>query len=445
MAARDTPAGAPGPANRRTVAAWCLYDWASNAWPTVVSSFVFAAYVTREVAPNPEVGTAWWGTGTALAGIAVAVLSPALGAIADRAGRRKPWVALFTVLTVAFALSLWTVRPEPGFLLQATILVSLGAVAFELTQVFYNATLRDVAPPGKLGRVSGWAWALGYAGGLLCLASCLVLLVFPEPPLFGLDPAASEPLRASMLLVAVWFAVFSLPFFLYVPDRPATGLSALDAAGAGLGQLVGSLKRIWSEHRTIARYLIARMLYTDGLNTLFAFGGIYAAGTFGMGFREILIFGIVLNVAAGLGALAFAWLDDWLGPKPTIQISLIGLIGFGVAALAVDTVTALYVTGCGLGLFIGPAQSASRSLMARIAPEALQTEMFGLYALSGKVTSFVGPALVGWVTLAAGSQRWGMATILAFFVVGLALLWPLPAPEGQRRRTKILTKRQDSA
>jgi UMF1 family MFS transporter len=203
------------------------------------------------------------------------------------------------------------------------------------------------------------------------------------------------------------------------------------AARAGATQLIASLKRIWPDHREIAHYLIARMIYTDGLNTLFTFGGVYAAGTFGMGFRDILIFGIVLNVAAGLGAMTFAWVDDRLGPKRTILISLVGLIGFGVAALAVDTVGALYLTGCGLGLFIGPAQSASRSMMARMAPAHLQTEMFGLYALSGKATAWMGPALVGWVTLWAGSQRAGMATILLFFLVGLALLWRVPESKGE--------------
>ncbi len=428
------PAAAPAsarPAGRRAIAAWCLYDWASNAWPTVISSFVFAAYVTREVAPTPEVGTAWWGTSTAIAGLAVALISPLLGAIADRSGRRKPWIGAFTLLTVAVAGLLWTIAPKADLLLRASVLIALGTAVFELTQVFYNAMLREIAPAGKLGRVSGWAWALGYAGGLACLSSCLVLLVFPEPPLFGLDASAAEPVRASALVVAAWFALFSLPFFLLVPDRPASGLTIRAAARAGLTQLIASLKRLWPDHRGIAHYLIARMIYTDGLNTLFTFGGVYAAGTFAMGFRDILIFGIVLNVAAGLGAMSFAWVDDWLGPKRTIQISLVGLIGFGAAALAADTVSALYLAGCGLGLFIGPAQSASRSMMARMAPAHLQTEMFGLYALSGKATAWMGPALVGWVTLWADSQRAGMATILLFFVVGFALLWRIPAPKGE--------------
>ncbi|RDD63319.1 MFS transporter [Ferruginivarius sediminum] len=415
---------------RLAVAAWCLFDWASNAWPTVITSFVFAAYITREVAPTPEIGTAWWGAGTAAAGITIALFSPLFGAIADRSGRKKPWVGVFTLLTVAISLALWSVEPRTDHLLRATVLTALGSAAFEFSQVFYNAMLSDVAPPRMLGRVSGWAWALGYAGGLMCLTTSLALFVLPDPPLLSLDAAAAEPVRATSIVVALWFALFALPFFLLTPDNPPTGLSLRAAARAGARQLVQSLRDLLPRYRTIARYLLARMIYTDGLNTLFAFGGIYAAGTFGMGFREILLFGIALNIAAGLGALLFAWVDDWLGPKPTIVISLVSLIVFGVVALLVETKTGLYIAGCALGIFIGPAQAASRSLMARLAPEEVKTEMFGLYALSGKMTAFIGPAIVGWVSLAAGSQRAGMATILVFFLVGLLLLLPVPAPKG---------------
>jgi len=416
------------PAPRRAVAAWCLYDWASNGWPTVVTTFVFAAYVTREVAPTPEIGTAWWGTATAAAGLAVAVFSPILGAVADRGGRRKPWIAGFTLLVALLAASLWSVAPEPAHLVRACVLVALGAVAFELGQVFYNALLPEIAPPGRIGRVSGWAWALGYAGGLGCLGLCLALLVLPEPPLLPLDPAVAEPVRATGPVVAAWFLLFALPFFALVPDRPASGLGLRESTRAGLAQLAASLRALRGRHRGIARFLLARMLYTDGLNTLFSFGGVYAAGTFGMDFREVLVFGIVLNVAAGLGALGFAWVDDWIGPKRTVTLALIGLILAGTVALLVETRMGLYLAGCALGVFFGPAQAASRSLMARLAPAAERAEMFGLYALSGRITAFAGPALVGWVTLLAGSQRLGMATILVFFVAGLWLLRSVRVP-----------------
>lgn len=433
MTATRLPPPPPAPpTSRKAVAAWCLFDWATNGWPTVVSSFVFAAYITRAVAPDPETGTVWWGTATAIGGLFIALLSPIFGAMADRGGRRKPWVAAFTGMTVVVSLLLWFIEPRVEHLVLAAILIGLGGVTFEISQVFYNAMLADVAPRNKIGRVSGWAWAMGYAGGLTCLLTSLALFVLPDPPLFSLDAAMEEPTRATAFIVALWFVLFGWPFFVFVPDRPSAGLRLADTARFGLIQVRDSLRYLLRDHRYIAHYLLARMIYTDGLNTLFVFGGIYAAGTFDMGFAEILVFGIILNIAAGIGAFGFAWIDDWIGPKRTIVISLLALIGFGVVALLVETKLGLYIAGSALGIFIGPVQAASRSMMAHIAPRELQTEMFGLYALSGKVTAWAGPALVGWVTYLAGSQRLGLATILLFFVVGLLLLLPLRAPDRAR-------------
>jgi UMF1 family MFS transporter len=424
-------AGGPPPPDRGAIAAWCLFDWASNAWPTVITTFVFAAYVTKGVAPTAEVGTAWWGTATSIAALFVALSTPIAGAVADRAGRRKPWIAALTLLTVVVSALLWTIEPDPSDLLPAVVLVALGVIGFEAGQVFYNAMLAEIAPPRLIGRVSGWAWGLGYAGGLGCLGTCLGLLVLPDPPLLPLDPDAQEPVRFTGFVVAAWFALFSVPFFWRVPDRPSQGLNTGTAIVAGFVQIRRALRELLPKHRRIAHFLLARMLYTDGLTTLFSFGGVYAAGTFGMDFQDVLIFGIVLNVTAGLGAAGFAWVDDWIGPKRTILISLVGLIAVGVAALLVETEIGLYIAGSFLGVFFGPAQAASRSLMARMAPAGERTEMFGLYALSGKATAFIGPALVGWVTYLAGSQRVGMATILVFFIAGLALLIPLKTPAAQ--------------
>jgi len=258
------------------------------------------------------------------------------------------------------------------------------------------------------------------------------VFIQPETPLFGLDKATAEHVRATGPLVAVWFAVFALPLFFFTPDRESRRLRPATAVRQGLSTLKKSLRALPGQGQ-ILRFLIARMLYTDGLNTLFAFGGIYAAGTFGMSFEEILIFGILLNVTAGAGAVILAWVDDWIGPKRTILLSVTCLLGLGTAILLVESVLWFYILGAAIGAFIGPAQSASRSLMARLAPAEIRTEMFGLYALSGKVTAFIGPALVGAITLASGSQRWGMATILLLFAAGLILLLPLrepPPPQG---------------
>ena len=424
----DLSPGVPERGGRRAALAWCLYDWANSAFPTVIVTFVFAAYVTQGVAPDPETGTGQWGMALSLSGLAVALLAPILGAVADKGGRRKVWIALFSLICVAASACLWWVRPDQEFLLLALLLVAIANLGFEFAQVFYNAMLPDLVEEGRLGRLSGWAWGLGYAGGLACLAICLVLFVMPDVPWFGLDKAAAEQVRITGPFVALWFALFAIPLFLFAPDRPVSRIPMGQAVTEGLSTLVATLKELPRQGQ-VGRFLLARMIYADGLNTLFAFGGIYAAGSFGMEFQEILIFGILLNVTAGLGAAAFAWIDDWIGAKTTILIAVVALTLFGAGILLVESKLLFYVLGCALGVFIGPAQAASRSLMARLAPPEARNELFGLYALTGKATAFVGPALVGWVTLWSGSQRLGMATILVFFLVGLAILWPLKAPK----------------
>jgi MFS transporter, UMF1 family len=407
--------------------AWCSFDWANSSYPTVVITFVFAAYFTTAVAETPELGTAQWGRALALSGLAVAILAPIFGALADQGGRRKPWIGMFTLVAVMSAAGLWWIEPDPAFAFAALVFVAVGNAAFEFGQVFYNAMLPDVAPPKRMGRISGWAWGVGYAGGLVSLAFALVLFAQPDPPWFGLDAASAEHIRIVGPFVAVWFALFAVPLFLFVPDAPPRRQSIGQSLRRGLRSLGRTLKDL-PRHGQTGRYLLAHMFYTDGLNTLFAFGGLYAAGTFDMSFQEILVFGILLNVFAGLGAAGFAWVDDWIGPKRTILIALTGLFFAGAAILVVETRLSFTLLGCVIGIFIGPAQSASRSLMVRLAPPLHRAELFGLYALSGKATAFLGPALVGAVTLWADSQRAGMATILAFFLIGAVLMLPLREP-----------------
>ena len=411
----------------RARVAWCVYDWANSAFPAVILTFVFAAYFTRGVAADPIAGTRDWGTAISLSALAIAVASPVLGAIADRGGARKPWLAAFTVLCIVATLALWWVAPTPEHVVLALVLVGVGNFGFELGIVFYNAMLPEIVTPARLGRLSGWGWGLGYAGGLVCLVIVLFGFVQVEAPPFGLDKAAAEHVRAVGPISALWMAVFALPLFFWVPDRPRTRGSLWHAAREGLGQLVATVRQM-HKYRDATRFLIAHMIYTDGLNTLFAFGGVYAAGTFNMAVDEVIMFGIAMNLTAGLGAAGFAWVDDWWGAKRTILIALAALTVIGAAILLVDSKAWFWGLGLMLGSFFGPAQAASRSFMARLAPAEIRTEMFGLYALSGKATAFVGPALLGWIAAWAGSQRVGLATVLAFFVVGMWVLWPLREP-----------------
>ena len=408
------------PASSKQLAAWCLYDWANSAYPTVITTFVFAAYFTKGVAVDPITGTSQWGLAISISALCVALIGPLLGAIADHSGRRKPWLFSFTLISALCAMGLWFVTPEPGSVFMALFFVGVGTFAFELGMIFYNAMLPDLSPLRKIGRWSGWGWGLGYVGGLTCLALTLVAFVQTGTPWFGLDKEMAEHLRATGPMVGLWMLIFAVPLFVFTPDKPS-GVGFTEASKRGITSLIETFKHV-TQHTNIARFLIARMIYTDGLNTLFAFGGIYAAGSFGFSFEDLILFGIGINVTAGLGAASFAWIDDWIGPKLTILISITALIFLSSALLLIDNVFLFWVFGLGLGIFVGPAQSASRSMMARLAPPEMRTKMFGLFALSGKATAFLGPALLAIMTDAFASQRAGMASILVFFVIGALLL-----------------------
>jgi UMF1 family MFS transporter len=412
---------AAGKVSRLGLFAWCTFDWANSAFPTVIITFVFAAYFTKAVAVDEISGTSQWSFAISASMLATALAGPLLGAIADHAGRRKPWVLAFTMIMAAATSLLWFAHPRSPDVLWVLACVALANFAFETATVFYNAMLPAIAPPQMIGRLSGWGWALGYAGGLACLASALVLLIGPEPPLLGLDADLAEPVRGTALLVAGWVAVFSLPFFLLTPDSKSQKLSVIDAVNRGFATLAGTFRQL-RQYRQIAIFLVAHMVYTDGLNTLFSVGGIYAAVTFGMDFNELLWFGIALNVTAGLGAFGFGWIDDFIGPKRTILITLAALTVIAGGILLIESKSLFWMFALVMGIFLGPAQSASRSLMARIAAPEVYAEMFGLYALSGKATAFLGPAIFGLVTGITENQRIGLSTILVFLIVGAILL-----------------------
>ena len=404
---------------------WAMYDWANSAYAAVITTFVFSTYFTTTVADDPIRGTEVWGYAISASSFCVAVAAPILGAIADRGGRRKPWILVFTLGLVAATGLLWYTKPDPSSIVWALTFAATANFTFEMATVFYNAMLPDVAGRNRIGRISGWAWGFGYAGGIVCLVILLVGFIQPEVPWLGLDKGAAEHVRIAGPFVALWLALFSLPLFLFTPDTPATGIGAMQAVREGLSTLTGTLRQA-RKYRGIITFLIGYMIYIDGLGTMFTFGGIYAAGTFGMDQSEVIKLGIGMSITAGIGAFAMGWVDDWIGPKKTILVSLIGLILFGATIVSVTDKELFWLTALGLGLFVGPGQAAGRSLMAHLAPDELRTEMFGFMALAGKATAFVGPAAVAWATALAENQRYGMATILAFFIVGFFLILRVP-------------------
>ncbi|MEK9501912.1 MFS transporter [Gaopeijia maritima] len=415
---------------RKAVQGWALYDFANSAYTTLIVTFIYSVYFTQQIAPDGITGTALWSRGVTVTAVLVALLSPVLGALADRGGLRRPLLLASTAITVVGVAALFL--PGPGEVALALGIFIVSNVAYELCGVFYNSYLPEIAPPDKIGRVSGYGWALGYLGGLLAMAVALVVFVLPDPPHFGLDASTGEHIRATTLLVAGWFGVLSIPMFLWVKEprpvaaRPAVG-ALVRGAFAQLGATFGELRR----YRQIVRLLAARMVYNDGLVTIFAFGPIFAAETFGFTLTEVMYWGLALNVTAGLGAFAMGFLDDRLGGRRTLFVTLVGLFVGALWAVTADSKTSLYLAGLWVGIFVGPNQAASRSLLGRFVPREKETEFFGFFAFSGKAIAFMGPLLLGIVTEVTGSQRWGMATILAFFVIGGLLLATVDEAEGR--------------
>ena len=407
--------------SHKAIHAWALYDFANSSFPTIIGTFIYATYFTKAIAEDEVLGLTQWSWAVTFTGLVVAFLSPFVGALADQGRLRKRFLAVCIVCASAGAGALFF--PTEGQVLFALSAFAFGHIAYETGNVFYNAYLPGLVPSNRIGSVSGLGQFYGYIGGIVCLVVALYGLVQADSPLFGFSTAEGENIRATSLLVTGWFVLFSVPILSFVrsqsDDRGPPRRQLFRGATA---QLRTTLTEIRRRHKQVLRFLIARLLYNDGLVTIFAFGGIYAAGTFGFEVADVIIFGIALNLAAGVGALAFGFLDDSVGGKTTICVTLIGLCCFTALGVLAPNATWFWVAGLGAGLMVGPNQAASRSLMGRFAPVKHENEFFGFYALSGKATAFMGPLLMGQATLLLGSQRAGMATILLFFVAGLVLL-----------------------
>jgi MFS transporter, UMF1 family len=437
---------------RAAVISWIFFDWAAQPYFTLIATFVFAPYFATHVASDPASGQALWGFATAAAGLLIALMSPVLGAIADASGRRKPWIAAFGALLVIGSCLMWFGKPGDATVIPPLLLAyGIATVGAEFATVFNNAMMPSLVPPNQIGRLSGTGWATGYIGGILSLILVLGFLaanpdtgrtLFGFVPLFGLDPVTHQGDRITGPLTGIWFIIFVLPMFLLTPDYPAKR-PVREALRAGLIELKQTLGEL-PKQKSMAAFLLANMIYTDGLVSLFAFGGIYAAGTFGWHTIQIGSFGILLAIAGTFGAWLGGKLDDSLGPKRVIAGSMLILLVSIVAILLVDKDSILFipvappepggalfsgaaeraylVLGCLIGAAGGPLQAASRTLLIRLAPKDRIAQYFGLFALTGKVTSFIGPLLIGVVTAITASQKAGMAMLVVFFVAGLALL-----------------------
>jgi UMF1 family MFS transporter len=411
------------------VISWALWDWGSAAFNAVIVTFVFTVYLTDAVAADEESGSQALGISLAVAGVFIALLAPVTGQRSDAGGRRKLWLAVHTGLVVACTAGLFFVRDDPSYLLPGLVLIAAGSVFFEIAEVNYNAMLVQVASRERIGRVSGFGWGMGYFGGLIALTIVLFAFVRPDVGLFGVTSADGLNIRAVALFSALWFAVFALPLLLFVPEAPASGDSRRGNFFAGYIELARRLRRMWRTERRTLGFLIASAVYRDGLAAIFTFGGVVAAGTFGFSATEVVIFAIAANLTAGLGAVVGGRLDDRFGPKIVIVTALLGLVLVGGALVVLPGKIAFWVFGLILAIFVGPAQSSSRTFLARIVAPEREGEAFGLYATTGRAVSFLGPlAFSGFIAL-FGTQRAGMAGIALVLLAGLVALLPIRPPE----------------
>lgn len=442
----------------RAVASWVLFDWAAQPFYTLILTFLFAPYFATTVVGNEARGQELWGYAAASAGLLIAIGSPLLGALADGRGRRKPWIALFSLVLAAAMSTLWLATPAAGGATIALVLFAfvLATAAAEFTQVFTNAIMPSLVPPNQLGRLSGTGWAVGYTGGLVSLLIVAGLLlaqpgsgktILGLDPLLNLDGTSREADRLVGPFAAVWYILFMIPFFLFVPDVRRQAVPGHQAKHSPFAEIWDTLKGLPS-HRDMLFFLMARMLYTDGLSAIFAFGGIYGAATFGWGPLELGLFGILLTLTGAVGALLGGILDDRVGSKTVIVTALLLLIAGALGILSIDRSHILFTVDVApkvagsqpfssvgelaflafavvVGVVSAPVQSASRALLARLAPPEKITQYFGLFAFSGKVTAFLAPFMVATVTAATGSQRWGMSAILLFLVAGILLMMPV--------------------
>jgi MFS transporter, UMF1 family len=424
---------------------WVLFEWGRNPYVLVITIYIYATYFSRDVVGDPVRGQALWAEIQGYAGLGVALLAPFLGAIADAGGRRKPWIFFFSIVLALSTASLWFGEPMGMGLGLAGIgvVVALSNIAYDGSLVFHSAMLPGIVPPERVGTWSGLGLGLGNLAGIVLLVFVLVFFYLPAEPLFGLDKAAHEHERIVGPLCALWFALFSIPFFLFTPDRPSTGLPAGQAVRQGISSAVRTVKSL-NHYRNVGAFLLARMFYNDGLNVMLAFGGIYAVGVFGWGEIESALYGIILSVFAALGGLLGGRLADRIGSKRALQLSLTGVIIGALASLGYapdriffvvpyqpGTVAAdlpvfrtapelLYIaTVLLIAVCLVATYANSRTMLARIAPHSRMTQFFGLYALSGEATAFLAPIAIAIATTATGSQQWGMVTTTGFLALGL--------------------------
>jgi UMF1 family MFS transporter len=432
---------------RKQVISWAFWDWATQPFNSVILTFVFASlylvsdnFLPADVAaladgdPAKDQALAGLASGyglvTTLAGILIFLLAPVLGQRADATGRKKATLMLFTGILALLQFALFFIHADPAYFWAGATILALGAVVSEIAGVNYNAMLHQVSTRRTIGKVSGLGWGLGYIGGIVALV-IVVVLTFAD--WFGLDTSDGLAYRLIAVGAGAWTVIFSIPIFLNVPESPPADDPERRKVNffQSYVLLAKDLVRLFKNSRPAFWFLFASAIYRDGLAGVFAFGAILASIAFGFSPNEVLIFGIAANIVAGVSTIFAGRADDRFGPKAVIVFALVGLVAMAIVVFAFNDVGKIifWVGGLVLSAFVGPAQAASRSLLARVTPVGLQGEIFGLYATTGRVASFLSPAMWTVFIAISGSTIFGVLGIAIVLVVGLLLLLFVKLPD----------------
>ena len=401
--------------------AWSFYDWANSAWSAIIITFIFSRYFVDVIAPDRDIGTLYWTWTIGLSSLFAALLSPIFGSISDQTQSSKAWLIFSTVVYSLIAFSLWFVQPNGIEIFIIILLIFIGNLFYEISQIFYNGQLKLITTKDNFAKLSGFAWGLGYVGTVFIFLIYYGIFLLPKDPIFSLDISTFENIRISFPITGFWIILFSLPFFFTFQD-PKSKISntKLDIKQTFV-QLKVTLKNL-QKYKNLVRFLIARIFYMDGINAIFAVAAIYATIVFGMTTTDIILLGIGTNMSAGLGSWIFAFIEKKFGSKNVIVYSLIFIFIIGIIILLTNQKNLFIILAMMLSSFFGPIQSASRVYFAKSIPDEKKYEFFGFYSFAGKVTSFIGPILFGTIAYIFSSQKIGMASLLVLFAIGFFIL-----------------------
>ena len=412
----------PTPERRATIA-WCLFDFANSSYTTLIITVAFAVYFrTAVVNASDNRGDQLWGLSNFIAMLLVAVISPVFGAVADYSGKKKLFLILTTLVTIVASAALFFAGP--GDIVLAMALYIVGTIAFEMGYAFYNAFLPEVSTPATVGRISGWGWAVGYIGGLVCTILCQPLISQPLKSASGaLDAAGVRGYQVSFVVVAIFYLVFAIPAFVWLRESPPLGRLSGAAAyvRTGFSRVRQTLAHL-RDYRDTARFIAASLFFNDGITTVISFAGIYATATMGFSNAEMVSLFLVLNLVAFPGSLVAGYLGDWIGARRTLIGTLVLWMGVVIVGCLATTKALFWAMAVGAALGIGSTQAVGRSFMAQITPPSRESEFFGFYVLSGKFGSMFGPLLFGMISQISGSQRLAIVSLLPFFIIGLGLM-----------------------